>query len=113
MGNLFPIGQLSEGALEARHTECRYFREHNNRKISRKQNIEDLLHALRISPDPLISSMRSLPKMKINQLPQQIINILKVPKIAKKLHMNSWIQRSLHLSDEMSDNFSDNYLDDL
>lgn len=78
---LLPIGQLSEEALEARHKECRYIREHNTRKISREQNVEDLLHALLISSDPLISSLRPLPKRKIHQLPEQVINLLRVPKV--------------------------------
>nr|CAI5862443.1 unnamed protein product [Callosobruchus analis] len=33
---LLPIGQISEEALEARHKECRYFRQCNARKTSRK-----------------------------------------------------------------------------
>ncbi len=74
---LLPIGQFSEEALEARHKKCCYFREHNSRKNSRQIYVEDL-HALLVSSDPLISSIRNLPKRRINKLPQPVINILKV-----------------------------------
>lgn len=53
------LGQLSEEALEARHKECRVFRQHNARKSSRKNNIGDLLHALLLSSDPVISDSPS------------------------------------------------------
>lgn len=78
---LLPIGQLSEEALEARHKECRYFREHHTRKTSRKENIEDLLHALFISSDMIISTLRPLPKRKLTSLPEQVLYLLDVPEI--------------------------------
>ena len=46
---LIPIGQLSEEALQARHKECRKFRENNARKSSRENNITDLIHMLLIT----------------------------------------------------------------
>lgn len=81
---LLPIGQLSEEALEARHKECRYFREHNTRKTSRKENIEDLLHALFISSDMVISALRPLPQRKLTSLPEEVIHMLHVPEIRPK-----------------------------
>lgn len=78
---LLPIGQLSEEALEARHKDCRYFREHNTRKIGRKENIEDLLHALLISSDMVISSLRPLPKRKLGSLKKEVLDLLLTPEI--------------------------------
>lgn len=74
-----PIGQLSEEALEARHKECRYYREHNTRKIGRKEVMEDLLHALRISSDPLISSLRPLQKRKSSTLNAEVLKLIEIP----------------------------------
>ncbi len=50
-----PIGQLSEEVLECRHKEVRRFRLQNTRKISRTKTNEDLLHALLISSDPVVT----------------------------------------------------------
>lgn len=78
-----PIGQLSEKALESRHKDCRYYREHSTRKIGRKQTIEDLLHALLISSDPLISSIRPLPKRKSAP---EVLKLLKAPEAPERTH---------------------------
>lgn len=56
--NLIPIGKLTEEASEARNKEFRTFRQNFSRKIGRKQNMEDILHNLLISSDPLMSSIR-------------------------------------------------------
>lgn len=53
-----PIGQLSEEVQESRHKEVRRYREYNTRKTSRIKTNEDLMHALLISSDPVISSNR-------------------------------------------------------
>lgn len=74
---LIPIGQLSEDALEARHKEFRYFREHHTRKMSRRENVEDLMHTLLITSDMLISSLRPLPKKIVNTLSTEVQNLLK------------------------------------
>lgn len=80
MDTLFlPIGQLSEEALEAMHKECRYYREHNTRKIGREQTMEDLLHALLISSDLVISSLRPLPKRKTSRLDPEVLKLLESP----------------------------------
>lgn len=57
-----PIGEMSEEALEARNKDFRNFREHHTRKTSRKNTMEDLVHSLLCSSDPLISSLRSIQK---------------------------------------------------
>lgn len=78
---LLPIGQLSEEALEARHKECRRYRERNTRKIGRKENVEDLLHALLISSDLYISSIRPLPRRKTNRLPIEVLSLIDPPEM--------------------------------
>jgi len=105
---LLPIGQLSEEALEARHKECRYYREHNTRKINRKQNVEDLLHALLISSDPLISSLRPLPKRKTNELPQEVIKLLEIPECSQGKIKDDEIESS---TNEESDDSAHSDLD--
>lgn len=76
---LIPIGQLSEEVLEARHKECRSFRQYRTRKISRTKTNEDLLHALLLSSDPVISSLRKLPQRKSHSLPREVVEMLKIP----------------------------------
>ncbi|KAF2897054.1 hypothetical protein ILUMI_09120 [Ignelater luminosus] len=79
---LLPIGQLvDEEALEVRHKECRYYREHNTRKISRSKNMEDLLHILLVLSDPVISSQRRLSRKKVRHLSQEVIHLLQNPEI--------------------------------
>lgn len=48
---------MSEEALEARNKDVRNYRLHHTRKISRKNTMEDLLHALLFSSDPYISNL--------------------------------------------------------
>lgn len=79
---LLPIGQLSEEALEARHKECRYYREHNTRKVNRRKNMEDLFHILLLSSDPLISSMRKISKKKTGALSQEVIQLIQLPEFS-------------------------------
>lgn len=54
----FPIGQLSEEALEARHKEFRKIRLGNCRKTSRKNTNTDIITTLLMTSDPQISSYR-------------------------------------------------------
>ena len=56
---LVPIGQLSEEALEARHKEIRYLREHHTRKNSRINTNKDLFQVLLINSDPHVSKYRA------------------------------------------------------
>lgn len=63
-----PIGQLSEEVLECRHKEIRRYREQNTRKVSRIKTNEDLLHALLISSDPVISSYRQIENSKKKEM---------------------------------------------
>lgn len=74
--SLLPIGQFSEEAQEARNKDCRNFREHNTRKISRVATNTDLLNMLMITSDPLINSLRELPRKKLEKLTPEIINLI-------------------------------------
>lgn len=59
---ILPIGQLSEEAQEARNKDCRRFRRDNTRKRSRIATNIDLLNMLIITSDPVINSLRDVPK---------------------------------------------------
>ena len=54
---LLPIGELSEEAIEARHKDFRRFRINNTRKCSRLATNEDIIHALLVSSDLVISGL--------------------------------------------------------
>ena len=57
---LLPIGQLLEEAQEARNKDIKKIREHYTRKLSRESTNLDLMR--RLTSDPVISSLRELPK---------------------------------------------------
>lgn len=78
---LLPIGMLSEEAQEARNKDLRKYREHHARKFSRKQNMEDVLHMLLLSSDPVISSHRKPAERKKRSLPKDVLNLLQAPEI--------------------------------
>lgn len=61
-----PIGLLSEDALESSHKESRKYRLGHTRKNSRENCNRDLMAALLINSDPLISSNRHIAKTKGN-----------------------------------------------
>lgn len=56
-----PIGMMSEEAQEARNKDLRNYRQHHTRKNSRENTMEDLMHALLFSSDPVISSISKRP----------------------------------------------------
>lgn len=60
-----PIGMLFEEATKARNKHFRLYRMNFARKFSRKQCNLDVLNRLRLSSDPLITSMRPKPKRKL------------------------------------------------
>lgn len=76
---LLPIGQLGEDAQECRHKDVKYYREHNTRKMSRKQTNEDLFKILLVSSDPQISILRPLPQKQKGIFPAEVINLLEQP----------------------------------
>lgn len=74
---LLPIGQLSEEAQEARNKDFKKGREFHSRKCSREKCNQDILNFLLLSSDPIISSMRKLPKKKIQSLPKEACDLIK------------------------------------
>lgn len=74
---VLPIGLMSEEAQEARHKDSKHFREFHTRKLSRQQTMEDMMHMLLISSDPVISSLRRKAPKKSDTLPQEVLNMLK------------------------------------
>lgn len=80
---LLPIGQLSEEAQEARNKDLKFYREKHTRKVSRTSTNEDLIRALLASSDPLITSLRPLPKKATFKLSQDVLNLLRSPEIGQ------------------------------
>lgn len=78
---ILPIGQLSEEAQEARNKDCRRFREHHTRKRSRIATNTDLLNMLIITSDPLINSLREVPRRKISKLPTEVMKLIIPPEM--------------------------------
>lgn len=81
---LLPIGQLSEEAQEARNKDCRRFRERHTRKRSRITTNIDLLRMLLITSDPVINSLRELPRKKITILPEEVLKLIVPPSIPSR-----------------------------
>ncbi|XP_067616304.1 uncharacterized protein [Eurosta solidaginis] len=77
---LLPIGQLSEEAQEARNKDCRRFREYNTRKCSRVATNRDLLSMLIITSDPLINSLREIPKKKPDKICTEVLKLIVSPR---------------------------------
>ena len=57
------IGIVSEEAQESRNKDLWNLREQHIRKNSRKNTMEDWMHSLHFSSDPLISSISKLPSL--------------------------------------------------
>lgn len=81
---LLPIGQLSEEAQEARNKDFKSYREHFSRKCSREKSNEDIFNRFLISSDPIISNMSKHYKKKSSVLPQQVLDLLMLPKISEE-----------------------------
>lgn len=73
---LLPIGELSEEAQEARNKDIKKYREGFSRKSSRQNTNEDIFNMLLISSDPLISSLRELPKKKLKNFSAEVLDML-------------------------------------
>lgn len=71
-----PIGLLSEEAQEHRNKDYKRYREHHTRKCSREKSMEDILHMLLVSSDPLINSFRNKRQKKSSQLSQEVLALL-------------------------------------
>ena len=79
--SIVPIGQLSEEAQEARNKDCRKFRERYTRKKSRLCTNKDLLSMLLVTSDPVINSLREIPRKKFETFPREVLELLVSPKI--------------------------------
>ena len=73
-----PIGQLSEEALEGRHKDVRYFREHHTRKTSRCDTNKDLMKMILLSSDPYLSHIRKNTRIKSKKLDKSVEEYLVV-----------------------------------
>lgn len=106
---IVPIGQLSEEAQEARNKDCRRFREHNTRKCSRLATNRDLLNMLILTSDPLINSLREVPKKKSNKLCAEVLKLIIAPTIEPRLQLQPRPPQTQedYLLSESSDSESD------
>lgn len=73
---MLPIGQMSEEAQESCNKHIKNFRENYARKCDRSKNITDVFQRLLITSDPVISSLRKLPKKKLKLLSRDAIDLL-------------------------------------
>lgn len=62
--HIFPLGELSEEAQEAKNKEYKKYRLNNTRKNSRLNQNTDLFTMLLLSSDPLISTYRNISNKK-------------------------------------------------
>lgn len=79
---ILPIGQLSEEAQEARNKDLKYYREKHTRKMSREATMTDLLNALLVSSDPIITSMRPMPRKSSLRISKDALDLLEEPEIS-------------------------------
>ena len=74
-----PIGILSEDAQEARNKDFRFYRRERARINSREATNEDILHMMLISSDPIITSLREMPKKISSSFSGDVLRLLKQP----------------------------------
>lgn len=77
--SILPIGQMSEEAQESCNKFIKKYRQDFARKSSRIKNMEDVFQRLLVSSDPLISSLRKLPKKQLKALESEAVALLKPP----------------------------------
>ena len=73
---LLPIGQLSEEAQESSNKLIKKFHRENSRKNSKKNSMTNVFLRLMAASDPVISSLRKLPKKKAKELSKEARNLL-------------------------------------
>jgi hypothetical protein len=81
-----PLGKFSEEASEAKNKEYKYARLNNTRKCSRTATNEDLIHALLVSSDPVISSLRCSFKKEPTELNEEAVQLLHKDEIDYENH---------------------------
>ncbi|XP_063909076.1 uncharacterized protein LOC135126834 [Zophobas morio] len=87
---ILPIGQLSEEAQEARNKNCKGFRERHSRKFSRQETMEDLMHMLLITSDPLITSLRTHQQKKSSTLSPDVLSLLQtIPEASTEIELDT------------------------
>lgn len=96
---------MSEDAQESCNKYIKRFREDFTRKCSRVKTMEDLFRRLLLTSDPLISSVRKLPRKKLISLLPEAATLL----IAPNIEIN---ETSSHEVSESSDVESDSSYDD-
>ena len=77
---LLPIGLYSEEAQESRNKDNEQFRLHHSRKDTRLHTIEDQLHYLLVTSDPIISTIiisQDRSKVKTIQLSKSALELVK------------------------------------
>jgi hypothetical protein len=83
LGAILPIGQLSE---ESRNKARKSFRQSHSRKMSRSSTNEDVFNLLLVSSDPLLSSLREVPKKATKTYLPEALKLLDVPKEREDLN---------------------------
>lgn len=76
-----PVGQASEEGLEGTHKILRKSRESHTCKKSRIRSNTDLMHWLLLISDPVLASLRKQTAHKLQQLPSDVISLLKSPEV--------------------------------
>ncbi|GBO08970.1 hypothetical protein AVEN_208280-1 [Araneus ventricosus] len=96
---IFPIGQLSEEAQEARNKHNMKFRELFTRKISGIYTNKDLINRLLLTSDPFIANLRARPKTKRGKISNEVRELLEIrappPIDQKQSYQNLLIQKNL------------------
>lgn len=107
--SLLPIGQLSEEAQEARNKDCRRFRQNNTRKQSRIATNTDLLNMLLITSDPVINSLREIPRKNTGSLPPEVLDLLLEPacNVKRVERLNVFSNDDYTVHDSSEEEFSD------
>ncbi|KAK7791956.1 hypothetical protein R5R35_004579 [Gryllus longicercus] len=77
--SILPIGQMSEEAQESCNKFIKQYRQDFARKCTRVKNMEDVFQRLLVASDPVISSIRKLPKKKLKALDAEAVRLLKAP----------------------------------
>ena len=75
------VGHASEEGLEGTHKIIRTAREHHTCKRSRIRSNTDLINWLLLISDPILVSFRKRSQHKLQQLPSEVLQLLKSPDI--------------------------------
>ncbi|XP_076034196.1 uncharacterized protein LOC143020994 isoform X2 [Oratosquilla oratoria] len=76
-----PVGHTSEEGLEGTHKILRNARENHTSKKSRIRSNTDLMHWLLLISDPVLAGFRKKCTHKLQQLPSEVLHLLKSPEV--------------------------------